>query len=272
MTQGHNSRARRSIIGMSRTTRRGHEPSRIGYGPTLNTTRPERTPRPTLVCVPGLGLEAAEWRTTSDALRRRGIVDEVAVRPLPGYGQRPRRGEDLRPSALGARLAAGLRGPAVLVGHSASCQVVGRAAALAPDQVAGLVLVGPTTDPRARTWPRLVARWLRTAARERPGQVPFLARSYPHVGLVGMRRAMEAARHQDIRVDLGAVRCPVLVVRGRHDRICPERWSRDLVAVAPPGSRAVTLPRGAHMVPLTHGEVLAETLADWLATLPSGGA
>jgi pimeloyl-ACP methyl ester carboxylesterase len=173
---------------------------------------------------------------------------------------------------LGARLAAGLPGATVLVGHSASCQVVARAAALAPDRVTGLVLVGPTTDPRARSWPRLAARWLRTAAHEHPAQVPFLARSYPHVGLVGMGRAMEAARRQDIRVDVGAVRCPVLVVRGRHDRICPERWSRDLVAVAPPGSRAVTLPRGAHMVPLTHGDVLATTLADWLAALSPSGA
>jgi pimeloyl-ACP methyl ester carboxylesterase len=200
------------------------------------------------------------------------MVDDVVVRSLPAYGERPRRGEDLRPSVLGARLAAGLAGATILVGHSASCQVVVRAAALAPDQVTGLVLVGPTTDPRARSWPRLVARWLRTAARERPAQVPFLARSYPHVGLVGMRRAMEAARHEDIHVDVRAVRCPVLVVRGRHDRICPERWSRDLVAVAPPGSRAVTLPRGAHMVPLTHGEVLAETLADWLTAPSPGGA
>lgn len=247
-------------------------PWHIGYGPTLNTTRPERTPRPTLVCVPGLGLEAAEWRTTSDALQRSGVVDEVVVRSLPAYGERPSRSDDLRPSTLGARLAAGLPGATVLVGHSASCQVVGRAAALAPGRVTGLVLVGPTTDPRARSWPRLVARWLRTAARERPAQVPFLAHSYPHVGLAGMGRAMEAARHQDIRVDLRAVQCPVLVVRGRHDRICPERWSRGLAAVAPPGSRAVTLPRGAHMVPLTHGEVLAETLADWLAELSPGGA
>ena len=50
-------------------------PWHIGYGPTLNTTRPERTPRQTLVCVPGLGLEAGEWRTTSDALQRSGVVD-----------------------------------------------------------------------------------------------------------------------------------------------------------------------------------------------------
>jgi hypothetical protein len=31
-----------------------------------------------------------------------------------------------------------------------------------------LVLVGPTTDPRAARWPALAVRWLRTAPWERP--------------------------------------------------------------------------------------------------------
>jgi pimeloyl-ACP methyl ester carboxylesterase len=242
----------------------------------LNDRRPERATRPTLVCVPGLGLEAVEWRTTTRALERRGEDGAARVHPLPGYGERPRRGEDLRPATLGARVAAGLPGGTVLVGHSASCQVLARAAALAPQRVTGLVLVGPTTDPRAGTWPRLAGRWLRTAAWERPAQVPLLVRSYTRVGLGGMLRAMEVARREDIREDLSAVRCPVLVVRGRHDRICPEAWADDLAAVAPPGSRAVTLPRGAHMVPVTHGELLAGVLAAWLdgprQSAPSRGA
>ncbi|GAA5106518.1 alpha/beta hydrolase [Alloalcanivorax gelatiniphagus] len=238
----------------------------------MDTSRPESPSHPTLVCVPGLGLEAAEWRTTTRELGRRTPVDQVVVSTFPGYGERPRRGEDLRPATLGARLAAGLRAGTVLVGHSASSQVVAHAAALAPERVSGLVLVGPTTDPRAGSWPRLAARWLRTAGWERPAQVPFLVRSYSRVGLRGMARAMEVARHEDVRVELGAVRCPVLVVRGRHDRICPEDWAADLAGCAPPGSRALTLPRGAHMVPITHGGLLAETLATWLDSSPVRGA
>jgi pimeloyl-ACP methyl ester carboxylesterase len=185
---------------------------------------------------------------------------------LPAYGRRPRHGEDLRPTALGARLAGQLPRRTVLVGHSASCQVVARAAALAPDRVSALVLVGPTTDPAAATWPRLVERWLRTAARETPRQVPFLARTYTRTGLGWMRRAMEAARHEDVRADLRAVRCPVLVVRGRYDRICPEDWARELVSIAPAGSRGASLPRGGHMVPLTHGALVASVVGHHLET------
>jgi len=218
-----------------------------------------------VVAVPGLGLDTGEWRTVSRRLlRERPALDVAAVAPLPGYGRRPVPGEDLRPSVQGARLAEHLRGPSVLVGHSASCQVVARAAALAPDRVGALVLVGPTTDPAAASWPRLAQRWLRTAVWERPGQVPLLARSYTRTGLGWMRRTMEAARHEDIRDDLRAVRCPVLVVRGRHDRICPERWAHELVDLSPAGSRAVTLRRGGHMVPLTEGAAVASAVSGLL--------
>ncbi|WP_210649559.1 alpha/beta fold hydrolase [Nocardioides sp. SYSU D00065] len=234
----------------------------------MSDHRPAPPTVPALVCVPGLGLEAAEWRTTFLALAPSGVV-----RAMPGYGRRPSRADDLRPAALGERLTADLPAGVVLVGHSASCQVVARAAALAPDRVAALVLVGPTTDPRADTWPRLAARWLRTAAWERPAQVPFLVRSYTRAGPVWMARTMDRARREDVRGDLRAVRCPVLVVRGRHDRICPEDWTRALASLGPAGSRAVTLRRGGHMVPLTHGDLLASTVASWLASvcaLPGG--
>lgn len=223
-----------------------------------------------LVCVPGLGLRAAVWHTMCTALRGHPAVRSVATSELPGFGHRAASGDDLDPSTLGVRLAVDLQDRSVLVGHSASSQVVVRTAAAAPERVVALVLVGPTTDPRARSWPRLAARWLRTAVWEAPWQVPFLVRSYTRTGFSSMRRAMEAARQDDLRVGLGAVRCPVLVVRGHRDRICPGDWAHELVRTAPAGSRTVTLPRGAHMVPLTQGDLLAATIERWLDDLPSG--
>jgi pimeloyl-ACP methyl ester carboxylesterase len=227
---------------------------------------------PRLWCVPGLGLEAGAWAPTLDALP--GY--DARVVPLPGFGRRPAAADDVRPGALGERLADlldDLRPPVVLAGHSASCQVVAEAAARAPGRVAALVLVGPTTDPRAASWPRLAARWLRTACWEDPGQVPFLVSSYRRTGLVRMLRTMDVARHEDLRPALLEARCPVLVVRGRHDRICPADWAADVAASAPPDSRAVTLRAGGHMVPLTCGELVAEQVrrlsrAPWPAPEP----
>jgi pimeloyl-ACP methyl ester carboxylesterase len=214
---------------------------------------------PHLVAVPGLGLSAAVPHRTFDHLPHPATVVE-----LPAFGRPAPRGTDLSPEALAAELVRNLpAGRVVLLGHSASCQIVVAAAARAPERVAALVLVGPTTDPRAAGWPGLVARWLRTAAHERPGQVPRLLHDYTRTGLAAMRRGMAAARRDHIGRTLAAVSCPVLVVRGARDRIAPADWTEALAAVAPHG-RARTLPAGAHMVPMTHPAALAAAVAEFL--------
>jgi pimeloyl-ACP methyl ester carboxylesterase len=214
------------------------------------------------VAVPGLGLSVAVARRTLDRLPF--IAGSVVL--LPAFGRRAPRGTDPAPGPLAdlllADLPAGSR--VVLVGHSASCQIVAEAALRAPERVAGLVLVGPTTDPRAATWPALVRRWLSTAAHERPGQIPLLVRAYARTGLGSMARGMDAARHHRLDHALAAVSCPVLVVRGRDDAICPADWAAALAAATPLGT-AQTLPEGAHMVPVTHPAALAARIAAFLA-------
>ncbi len=116
-----------------------------------------------------------------------------------------------------------------------------------------MILVGPTTDPRGRGWRQLTARWLRTAAHEDPRQVPDLVRQYAATGLRVMARTMDAARHDSIQDVLRAVHCPVLVLRGPHDRICPPDWAESL-------GRTETLARGGHMVPRTQGQAVAQSL------------
>ncbi len=220
--------------------------------------------RADIVAVPGLGLSVA---VPALALRRLQPLTGSTVVALPGYGLPGGPGAAADPAALADHLLRRLdeldAGATVLLGHSSSCQVVVEAALRSPDRVVGLVLVGPTTDPRAATWPRLAGRWLRTAARERPGQVPLLARDYARTGLVRMGRVMDAARRHRIDDALGRVRCPVLVVRGRHDRIAPADWTAALAAAAPRG-RAATLPAGAHMVPITHPAALATGIGPFL--------
>jgi pimeloyl-ACP methyl ester carboxylesterase len=212
----------------------------------------------TLVLVPGLGLGPDAWAPTREALGAR----PTTVAALPGFGVRASPHLDLRPPARAASLLASLEdvpGPLVLTGHSASCQVVVAAAVQAPKRVAGLVLVGPTTDPRAGTWPRLLATWSATAVHEDPHQLPVLVRDYARTGLETMRRGMEAAREHRTDLDLSHVDCPVLVLRGRHDRICSAGWADALAAAVRHGTSR-TLPSGAHQVPLTRGRLVAEQL------------
>jgi pimeloyl-ACP methyl ester carboxylesterase len=214
-----------------------------------------------VVAVPGLGLSVPVARR---ALDRLPDVDGAVVL-LPGFGRRAPRGTPVAPDRLARllleRLPAG--GQVVLVGHSASCQIVAEAAVQAPGRVAALVLVGPTTDPRAATWPALVGRWLRTAVHERPGQIPLLVRAYARTGLLSMARGMDAARQHRLMATVAAVACPVLVVRGRHDAICPADWAAALASGTADG-RAETLPAGAHMVPITYADALAARIAAFL--------
>ena len=211
-----------------------------------------------LVAVPGLGLSVTVARRALDRIP--GISRTVVL--LPAFGHRAPRMKDVAPESLADLLLADLPThiPVVLIGHSASCQIVAEVALRKPERVAGLVLVGPTTDPRAATWPGLVRRWLRTAAHERPGQIPLLVRAYARTGLVSMARGMDAARRHRLDRTLAGVTCPVLVVRGRADAICPADWAAALAGAAPQGS-VETLPAGAHMVPVTHPEALAARIA-----------
>jgi pimeloyl-ACP methyl ester carboxylesterase len=219
-----------------------------------------------LLLVPGLGLDGQAWRPTVEAVSPSRTATVIT---LPGYGLRAHRDQDLRPASLAEQLLDRLRGwgPApVLLGHSASCQVAAHAARTAPERVGALVLVGPTTDPAAGTWPRLVRRWLATARHEDPRQLPALVRQYSRTGLPTMARAMDAALRDRIDRTLLSVDCPVLVLRGRHDRICPPGWADALTSGWAPRT-ARTVPAGAHMVPLTHGSLVAQSVEHFLGGL-----
>ena len=207
-----------------------------------------------LVVVPGLGLDERSWRPTLQALS----IPASAVVTLPGFGE-PAGDVDVSPPVLAELLLSRLRraGPVVLAGHSAGCQVVAHAARIAPHLVTGLVLVGPTTDPRAASWRRLGARWVATVVHETPRQVPLLVSQYKQTGLRNMCRAMASARVDRIDVTLAQVACPVLVVRGSHDHISPDPWAHEL------GTSTATVPGGAHMVPWSHGDETAAAIAQF---------
>jgi pimeloyl-ACP methyl ester carboxylesterase len=198
----------------------------------------------------------------------------VAV-ALPAFGLPAARGMALDPVAGADRLTDRLEElatrPVVLAGHSASCQVVAEVARRAPDRVAGLVLVGPSTDRRAATWPRLAGRWLRTAAHEPITQVPLLARDYTYSGLVSFARAMDAARGHPLDEVLRSCPVPVLLVRGSADRIAPQSWL-DRLATHSADVETATVVGAAHMVPVTHPWELAATLRPFVErTTPRAG-
>ena len=106
--------------------------------------------------------------------------------------------------------------------------------------VSGVLLLGPTTDPRLRRPGVLAARWLRTAVREPWWQVPLVVVQWLRTG----PRAMTALwrRLAGDRVDerLRRVAVPVLVVVKR--RRPPDRVVRGTSSMVTPAGFEPALP------------------------------
>jgi pimeloyl-ACP methyl ester carboxylesterase len=212
---------------------------------------PERPPV-RLVLVPGLGLDE---RSSSQVRAHLSPCVPATVLRLPGMGLA---GPVPSLDALAGLLRGVLgEGPVVLVGHSQSCQVV--AAAAGDPRVVGIVLLGPTTDPRLRSPAGLALRWLRTAAREHWRQVPLILAQWWATGPRAMVALWRSAAPDRIDRRLTGLGIPVTVVRGTRDRLCPHDWAVTVAAAAPSG-RLVELPGAAHMSVQTHPAEIAEVL------------
>ena len=204
-----------------------------------------------VVVVPGLGLDGRSW---SGVLDRLPASVPATVLHLPGMGLRkPVPALETLADEVVRRLG---EGPVVLVGHSQSCQVVA-AVAERDARLAGLVLLGPTTDPRLRSARGLVTAWLRTAVREPWWQVPRILAQWLRTGPRAMRALWRLAAPDRIERRLSRIQVPLTVVRGSRDALSRADWAAALAGAAPAG-RLVELPGAAHMTPQTHpGEVAA---------------
>ncbi|WP_369134712.1 alpha/beta fold hydrolase [Modestobacter sp. I12A-02662] len=211
---------------------------------------------PDFLWVPGMGLDErssarVRSRVGGRVLSLPGMGLRTQVPAFPGLVQRLRD----RPGVA----------PVVLVGHSQSCLLVA-AAAVGDPRVVGLLLLGPTPDPRLRRFAVLAARWVRTAAHEPWWQVPLVLRQWLHTG----PRAMAALWRQTVRERLDEVLrrvgVPVVVVRGERDALVPRDWALRLAGCAPDG-RLVELPGAAHMVVHTRPDDVARIVRELAAEL-----
>jgi len=179
---------------------------------------------------------------------------------------------DLRVERQAERLLRELAGrgadAVVLVAHSASCPVAVEAAGCSPI-VVGLVLIGPVTDPRALTWPRMLGQWLRTAPHECLWEVPVLMPQYRHTGAATMLRGMDAMRWYRTDQALARLDIPVVVLRGARDRIASQDWSARLSAIA--HGRLQVVDGAAHMVPLTHPDAVVATVREVASAASTAG-
>jgi pimeloyl-ACP methyl ester carboxylesterase len=188
---------------------------------------------PTIVMVAGLGSGEYLLPHAEELADSRHIL----VPDMPGFGHsrgpRRLRTVDEFAEALLTFLDAEAGGCADLIGNSFGTQVVLAAAARRPSAARRVVLVGPTFDRSARSYPRTLARWLAIATKEPPALGLSLARSCLQSGLRTPALALRAAMNDLPEQRIQQMRCPVLIVRGAADRIAPMPWVRELQERAP---------------------------------------
>jgi pimeloyl-ACP methyl ester carboxylesterase len=214
-----------------------------------------------VVLVPGLGLGPESYARTVEHL-----VTPYHVVTLPGYGEPAGTREDLHPRALAVALAGKIRERSVLVGHSASCQIVVELAIRYPELTHALVLAAPTGDVRLSSWVDRAVRLVGSAIPDAPKLVR-ISPQYARTTLPSIARAAEASRHHDLAAVMSGVKAPVVLVRGKHDLMCTAEWVERLAELS--HGEARTLDSGAHMPVVTNGPELAALIERASALPPS---
>jgi pimeloyl-ACP methyl ester carboxylesterase len=158
----------------------------------------------------------------------------VVVPDLPGFGRsgKPARAYDVGRHArsLSEWLDRCGLDRICLVGHSFGAEVAARLAVLRPDVVAALVLAGPTTDPAARTWPRLVARFAADVLVEQPWQTALLAEGIATARPWRVAATVSHSLANAIEDDLVRLTVAPLVLGGALDPIAPLPWRAEVAA------------------------------------------
>jgi pimeloyl-ACP methyl ester carboxylesterase len=187
-------------------------------------------------------------------------------------------------AAMADRALAATQGPLVAIGFSMGAIVAVEMAIKAPDRIAGLVLIGynATADLPERAAHRPVQQaevrggglervlveelkpnYLAAANR---GDLPLLTLLRDMGMALGPEvfvRQSEALRTRADRVEaLTRLACPVLLMAGEEDALCPPDWHRRWQGLIPDAELHIAA--SGHMLPLEAPLVLAERLSAWL--------
>ena len=247
---------------------------------------------PLVVLVPGLGDVRSTYRFLAPALRLAGY--RVACTDLRGHGD-----SDGTSGAYGDVETAGdivalieeLHGPAVLVGNSMGAGAGALAAALRPELISGLVLVGPfVRNPETSVLQRIMLRvamarpWVAASWRSympklyagrRPDDfAEHRDRVIASVRRPGHARALSrSARtdHAPAQARLGDITAPAMVVMGELDPDFPDpRREADWIARAL-GAEVVMVPDAGHYPQSQQPELTTDAVLRLLARVHDRG-
>ena len=108
-----------------------------------------------------------------------------------------------------------------------------------------------------------MARWVRDWPGERPSLAVAHLRDFARAGVRRSLLTFRYALADRIEEKLPRVQATVLVVRGEHDPIAPQRWAEEVTGLLPDG-RLVVIPGGPHCVNYSTPEPFARVVREFL--------
>jgi pimeloyl-ACP methyl ester carboxylesterase len=223
-------------------------------------------------CLHGLVDTLGIWKRLAPALEVRGRVTRIDQRghgasgaPLGPYSR-----AQLAADVVGVLDAEGID-QTILVGHSMGGIVAMETALAYPDRIAGLVLIGTTSECREK-----VAGWYEriALAGERDGNAGLARAIYGEKsnkqvigdaqGIAHVTRMLKSLFDDPLTPKLGDIRCPALMTVGEKDPMGPK--ASEIVYDAMPDGRAELLrvPDKGHWLQLEAVEPVVAALDAWL--------
>ena len=228
---------------------------------------------PDFLCLHGLVDHIEIWDRVVGPLSRRGRVTLLDQR---GHGESDAPPGPYHRADLAADVSAVLhaldRSPAVLVGHSMGGIVSMAAALAAPQQVAGLVLIGTASQCNEKT-----ARWYERIAQagETEGIVGLRRSIYGErsckpilgdaIGISAVTRMLGSLFDDPLTPKLPTIACPSLLIVGDKDPMGPKASS--ILANRFPRAELVTVEECGHWVHVERPDAVVEAIDRFLPRL-----
>jgi pimeloyl-ACP methyl ester carboxylesterase len=240
---------------------------------------------PLVVGAPGMGDLRSVYRFLAPVLVEAGY--RVATVDLRGHGDSDTTFKEYDDVAIGRDLLGlvkHLGGPAVLIGNSISAGATAWAAAEAPQQVSGLVLIGPFVRQvpvglgarlafrlgLLRPWgPRV---WNSYYAKLYPGRPPAdlpdhrarIRKSLRRPGRWETFIKTTHSSHAPVEARLGEVRSPTLVIMGERDPDFPDPAAEARLIADRLGAEVLMVPGAGHYPQAEYPEIVAPAILDFL--------
>lgn len=229
------------------------------------SVRPAPPDAPQIVLVHGFAVSSRYMLPTAERLAGRY---PVFAPDLPGYGLSAGPEHVLDVPELAEFLVEWMTrrkiDRAVLAGNSFGCQIIAELALRYPERVSHVIMIGPTADANARTLRHHIWRLARDLLHEPFRLWLIQTRDYLDFGLRWQWKTARYMLDDRIEAKLPLLRMPVLVLRGEHDPIAPQRWIEQLARLAPDGALAV-IPGAGHAVNYSAPDALAAEIERFLA-------